>query len=422
MKHRQVVALVAVALFVASCASKERPASAPSSAGSMERTESESAYALDDDVAKTVEEETAKAVPVAALVEGNNRFALDLLKQVDPGEVAYSPYAVSMGGLLLESAAAEKTKEELRAALHLRLEEGIVAQKVGTLREGVGASNSRGFDVGAVQHLWLDRRVGVDGTWSTMVTPTFAPTIENIDLSDADAARATIDESMAAATFDAMETITAKLELGTGNAALALAAAPRGAWDLPFERAMTREAIFTDRDGTKGSRPVMRGSGRFGYYEDGSAQVVAIPYEGGATAIVILPRDGTFERVESGLSYPKFKHYLANLRSKQVDVTLPKVAIDTTIDLIPVFRSMGVAAAFGSEADFSPSMGADSGPIDLWVHQTLFSIDEDGTRAQARSVHSERSDGGVQFEATRSFLVFVRDDDTGQILIVARVT
>lgn len=424
MKMNKRIWLIALLIsFVAACASKERPSESAPATESVERAAKDEAITGEAESATIEDEkEVAKVVPVAALVEGNNHFAIDLLKHVGSGSVAYSPYAVSMGGLMLESAASANTKDELRTALRVRIGEGIVAEKVTTLRENVEPRRPRSFDAGFVHHLWLNDEVAADGAWIQQAQTTFATSVENADMSDAEAARARIDETMAAATVDAISGVSANYEMGSGRAALVLAAAPRGAWELPFERGLTRETIFTNADGTKGNRPVMRGSARLGYYEDGTAQVVALPYEEGATAYLVLPRDGTYDRVESALSWPRLKYLMSSLRSRQVDLTIPKFEIESSHDLVPVLKSMGVTSAFGESADFTAGMGEDGGAIDMIAHKVVFSIDEDGTRAQARSVQAERSDGGVQFEATRPFLVFVRDDDTGQILIVARVT
>jgi serine protease inhibitor len=420
--NKRIIVALAFALTASACAqqSAEKTESAPAGA----RAESDEAVTASERTDRDgVAEEEAKAVPVAALVNGNNQFALDVLKHVDSGTVAYSPYAMSVAGLMLQTGAEGDTREQLRGALRLNLTEDVVDSKVATLRERLQDTTGKGFKVGSTSQVWLANDVSARGEWTQRVTRIFGINVEVGDMSNAQAARTVIDETVASATVNAVENITRDYPLGEGKFAITTAATPGGAWEVPFQRALTTEAIFTNPDGTKGRRPVMRGNGRFPYWENGKMQVVALPYEGDATAIIVLPRDGTFASVEGELSqYPRLSYIVGALRNRQVAVTLPKVDIRTSLDLTTVFKSMGASAAFGDGAEFEPALGADSTAVDLMAHETLFSIDEDGTRAQARAAQSDRSaDGATQFEATRPFLIFVRHNTTGQLLIVARV-
>ncbi len=419
---KKTLLLAVFAAFLASCASKQgedAPASAPYEREERIATEeSGEAAGLDDDL----DQSEAKAVPVSVLVDSNNQFALDVLKHVEGGDIAYSPYAISMAGQMLQSGASGATQQQLRDALRLQMSEDVIDTKVQTLRQNLEPSEARGFKVGLDAQLWMSSNIAVRGEWAQRVANTFGMNLEAGPMANDDASRKRIDETVSAASVNAIPNVTRGYDLGDGKVALTLATAPSGAWAVPFERARTAEAIFTNRDGSKGRRAVMRGNGRFGYWEDGTMQVVGLPYAGNATAVIVLPRDGTFSEVETALSHHKLQFIFSNLRQNEVAVTLPKFEVRTSLDVIPMLKSMGVEAAFSDQAEFGVAMGPDSTAVDLFVHETLFSIDEDGTRAQARTVQRARGGSAKQFEATRPFLMFVRHNTTGQILIVARVT
>jgi serine protease inhibitor len=424
MTHRRPLLLALLALTLASCAkqSAERD-SAPSTMVGSEAEETEAAAERSlDEGAEFAAKDESKAVPVATLVNGNNQFAIDLLKQSGSGPVAYSPYAVSLAGLMLQAGAEDTTRDQLRSALRISIDEDIVDSKVLTLREQLQNKAPRAFDPGVSAQLWVSDDLAVRGDWAQRVTSTFGLSIEAGDMSDPAATRRRIDDTVSAATVNLVQSITSDKKLDGATFAVTVAATPSGAWQVPFARARTKEAIFTNADGTKDRRPVMVGSGRFPYWEDGTMQVVGLPYDDNATAVIVLPRDGTFNDVEAALSHHKMNFVFGNMRNRLVDVTLPKVDIRSSLDIIPILKSMGATDAFGEAAAFGPALGPDTNPVALFMHETVFSIDEDGTRAQARTVqYDESSKGATHFEATRPFLVFVRDNATGQILTVARV-
>src|SRR5205085_3024549 len=65
----------------------------------------------------------------------------------------------------------------------------------------------------------------------------------------------------------------------------------KGAWVEPFEKANTRPEDFHLADGKDISVPTMHQVEEFSYFDEGSFQMVALPYEGGQQSMVIfLPK------------------------------------------------------------------------------------------------------------------------------------
>ena len=107
-------------------------------------------------------------------------------------------------------------------------------------------------------------------------------------------------------------------------------------------------------------------------------------------------------------------------------VLLPKVQIESSYDLIPPLKALGMKIPFvPRSADFSGIAGGSVGRrlyISDALHKTFLKIDEKGTEAAAATgvvISMER--GGPYFRADHPFLALVRDRQTGAILFIGRI-
>jgi serpin B len=190
----------------------------------------------------------------------------------------------------------------------------------------------------------------------------------------------------------------------------------RAAWLHRFDSDYTWNHIFTLLDGTEVSVPIMRGELKFPYYEGPGYRAVELPYVGEEVSMILmLPDEGNFEAFESSLDSQKL--------TAVVDSLQERFSFVSNFDLIPTLRAMGMTEAFNCGANFSGMDGTDDGIpwIDVVVHKTFISVNEDGTEAAAGTgmvmtlgVHDE-------FFANRPFIFAIWDRETGTILFLGRV-
>jgi serpin B len=124
-----------------------------------------------------------------------------------------------------------------------------------------------------------------------------------------------------------------------------------------------------------------------------------------------------------------FQQWLTELDetpAQEIPLIMPKYKLETSYDLVPQCKRLGIKDAFGGEADFS-GMGWEKG--ELWisriVHKAYVDVNEEGTEAAAATAVAMVT-GAVPyhlpFRADHPFLFMIRHNETGAILFMGRMT
>jgi serpin B len=106
---------------------------------------------------------------------------------------------------------------------------------------------------------------------------------------------------------------------------------------------------------------------------------------------------------------------------------MPKFKVAGGTELSEPLSGLGMAQAFGREADFSGIDGTRELFLSKVVHQVVVNLDEEGTEAAAgTAVVITRSLARVSqplvFRVDRPFLYVIRDVKTGAILFLGRIS
>lgn len=111
----------------------------------------------------------------------------------------------------------------------------------------------------------------------------------------------------------------------------------KGNWAKKFNKEATREEPFYLADGTETKCQMMHINGKYKYMEDDTlkAKVLEMPYEGDQMSmLVFLPneRDG-IKHLEQNIGKFDFANYDRNMNKWEVDLSLPRFKIESTIPL-----------------------------------------------------------------------------------------
>ena len=135
--------------------------------------------------------------------------------------------------------------------------------------------------------------------------------------------------------------------------------------------------------------------------------------------LVVVPEEGRFEEIRSGLGQGLFDEIDAAGTVGPFELQIPKWTDDTSIDLMSWLSAIG--AAPGSYPGISP--GAFLGAA---VHGADIAVDEEGTVAGAATALGFELSGPPQPEllvkADKPFLYVIRHTPTGLILFAGQVT
>jgi serpin B len=174
----------------------------------------------------------------------------------------------------------------------------------------------------------------------------------------------------------------------------------------------------------------------FDYFDGGTLQALEIPYQSGdLSMIVFLPRDtGGLPALEESLTASHMKQWLVQLQPvPEVILTLPKFKMTRQFGLEGTLSAMGMSRAFDANAaDFSGMTGNHDLFISAVIHKAFIDVDEKGTEAAAATaVVMEgamampprfRPPPPPVFRADHPFIFLIRDNRSGSILFMGRVT
>ena len=174
---------------------------------------------------------------------------------------------------------------------------------------------------------------------------------------------------------------------------------------------------------------MMQATKEFRYAESPEAQVLELPYAGNVLSmLVLLPRDAnSLAAFERSLSSDKLYAWIRSLRSRQVQLWLPKFKTTSEFSLNQTLAALGMTDAFTSQADFSGMDGTKNLFISAVVHEAFVEVNEEGTEAAAATgvVGTQKGidipEEPVVFRADHPFLFLIRDNRTGSILFLGRI-
>ncbi len=159
-----------------------------------------------------------------------------------------------------------------------------------------------------------------------------------------------------------------------------------GVWETPYYADNIGEQPFFS---SSGSHIVeMMSSEEKVYLTCGRATGFMKDYEGGRYSfLALLPNDGvSLEEYLTALTPEDLLYAVEHGEACSVMATMPKLTLDTSVELQEVLGIMGMTDAFTMDADFSGIEGSKSLYISRILHKTHLQVDEAGTQAGAATV------------------------------------
>lgn len=380
------------------------------------------------------------------LVEGNNAFALDLyeaLATTEDGNLLVSPYSISQALAMTYAGAEGQTAEQMASTLYFTLDQGALPAAFQALNDdlvtrGTADASEYGDPARALliaNGLWGQQTFPFSPEFSQELAEYYGAPLQPADFrNDPEGVRAAINAWVADHTEGKIDGIVPPVGLSPfTRLVLANAIYFYGGWLHTFDESATADDDFHLADGSTASVPFMYQQEELSYADAGDFQVVDLPYQGsGFTFTVILPDEGQFDAVQSGLDAASLDAALAQIETHKLDLYLPKFEFDSSASLAQTLTAMGMTDAFDAyTADFSGMLGDDA-PDPLVIsdvlHKAFISVDEEGTEAAAVTAVIVAAGAGapseeepIEVRVDRPFIFLIRDSETGSILFMGRV-
>jgi serpin B len=378
-----------------------------------------------------------------AVVDGNNQFALALYQKLRGGDgnLFFSPYSVSTALAMTYAGARGETERQMAEAMWYPtsgqvLEKLSIAGKPMTAEEFAGAFggiirdlNAKGgkdaYKLRVANALWGQQ------AFVRLVEAEYGGRIRNVDFVGAtEKARRTINTWVEEQTNGKIKDLISEGAVGLmTRLVLTNAIYFKGNWASQFKEDRTQDAPFTLLDAGTVQVPMMNQKAKFGYAQIDELQVLQLPYVGDELSMVILlPKaaDG-ISQLEQGLTAENLAKWLDDLREREVFVSIPKFKMTSKFSLQTLLAQMGMAQAFTGAADFSGMTGRRDLFISAVIHQAYVDVNEEGTEAAAATgvvmrLTSTMPDRTPVFQADHPFLFLIRDNTSGSILFLGRVS
>jgi serpin B len=380
--------------------------------------------------------EEKKAAPdshdaVSKITQGNTACAMDLYQQLRQEEenLFFSPYSISTALAMVYGGAAGETAQQMAQTLHFDPNDNAFHEHYGRLIEQFNEQGEKeNYKLLVANALWMQEEFGFLEPYLDLTRTHYDAELQTVNfIKAAEEARQTINAWVEDKTEAKIKELFVPGSLDSQiRLVLTNAIYFKGDWAEPFNKELTEDAPFYIAHDKTVQAPLMHRKGDYRYAEKEGLQVLQLPYKGDELSmVVLLPEQGGLRHFDEDLTTETLKGWTSDLKSKEVDVFLPKFKMTSRFVLNDTLGRMGMEQAFSPAADFSKMTGGRDLYISQVVHKAYVDVNEEGTEAAAATGVAMRLTAMPSpppvFRADRPFLFLIKDTKTGAILFMGRV-
>ena len=390
--------------------------------------------------ARQVAQPSADAV--AKLARSSNAFGFDLYQRLrrQPGNLVISPASITTALAMTWGGAEGETAAQMREVLHL---EGA-ADEVMTLSGQLAGSlqdPARPVVFRIANQLFCEQTYKLVPAFVAKTRAFFGAPVELLDFKKKpEPSRVHINQWVEEKTRHRIRNlippgkVMPDTRLVLVNAIYFL-----GDWDDPFNHDETRPMPFHLTASEARDVPTMNNRGGFRIAQKDGVTALEIPYKGGELSMMLLLPDAIdgLAAVEGTLDAKKIDGLASAMKIELVWVALPKFEVNPgeSLALGENLKALGMPLAFDPNlADFTgianPPNPAQRLVIGEVFHKGFVKVDEKGTEAAAATavmalevgVAPGGGGGPRPFQVDRPFLFLIRDNASGLVLFMGRVS
>lgn len=365
----------------------------------------------------------ADGVAVDSVVDGFNRFALDLHRAAGDGtdNVLVGPYSLATALALTMAGTAGSTRADLAALLGVsEIERSALDPAINALDLILEDRATNKLALKTANRLFVLPGLPLKKEFLDIAMGDYGAPVTEADFATrGDEVVAQVNGWVSEQTDGFLDTLVDSFDPGT-VIALVNAVFLKAKWSVTFTDKSTGQ--FTTRDGQTVDVPMFGHDDFLPQYHDFESGVTAVemPYDGGnISMVVIMAQD--MDRFEESLDTAALGKILNGLREEGIHLALPKWEFEKKIDALKLLAPLGLPTGPG---DFSPMFeGGDSG--DFYIaqvdHKARIEVDETGTTAAAASDVAVAGSHGPTISIDRPFFYIIRDRGSGTILFAGTV-
>ena len=362
-----------------------------------------------------------------SLIVGNTQFAFDLYRKLHQGNgnLFFFPYSISMALAMVYTGSNGKTEEQMASVLHFEFAPYDLIPVFGALHSQLLGRGTGSFQLRLANSLWWQEGYALRQVYLKTLRKRFGATVESLDFSTTpEKSPAMINDRVSRHSNGKIKELLPQGSI-TSLTGLVLANAIyfRATWKERFNADYTSNSPFHMLNGGQVIVPMMEQITPFAYTATGGVQVVELPYIGEQFSMVILlPARGQFEDFTSSATADRVTDILEHLRIQMVQVYMPRFEFRSSFELSAVLDKLGMRDAFIlGRANFRGMTLDRAIFLEDVHHQTVVSVDENGTYAAAGTAAEMVWPDVPTVRLNRPFIFLIRNVETGSILFIGQV-
>ncbi|MDD5530809.1 MAG: serpin family protein [bacterium] len=367
------------------------------------------------------------------LATANKGFALDLYANLknNEGNLLFSPYSISTALAMTYAGAKGNTKTQMAKVLHFGFLDSASLHPAFKDLIAETQSKNKNYRLNIANALWGQKGYKFLDEFLKVTKINYGAGLKKVDFGNTESARKTINNWVEKQTKNKIKDL---IKPGFLNAdtrlVLTNAIYFKGNWVNEFDKNETKKAPFYVKPGKEVQVRMMSQKENFNFIETDNFQTIELPYKGGNLSMfVILPKkiDGLAE-LENAIVFDSLNKWIVSLQNQEVSVYFPQFKMTSEFSLAEVLTSMGMSDAFSlPPADFSGMTENKELFISAVIHKAFIDVNEKGTEAAAATavVMTKCSMPTKQipiFRADHPFIFLIRDNRSGSILFLGRLT
>ena len=335
----------------------------------------------------------------------------------------YSAYSLNVALGMCQAGSNTLTKEELTTALCLPPDSDEYYQKL----INIASDDGKEFKLKIANALWVDNKLNLKDDFSEKTKKVFAATASTVDFENGEESTDLINKWASDNTEEKISKVLSPESVNCDTRlVLTNAVYFKGDWESEFDKGLTADRAFFNC----GNVPTMWDQRNVKYYEDDNLKAIELDYKGNELSmIVMLPTEQHTGNIDNSFeaTYNNITSYFdsRNCYGEDTIVQIPKFKLETSYDLIPCLKDMGVELAFGTDADFS-NISDLKLYITSIIQKAFVNVDEKGTEAAAvtavvMGLESCCVSRPKEFIADHPFVICIRHKATNTILFSGRI-
>lgn len=365
----------------------------------------------------------------ARVIETNNEFGLELLKEVlaaeEEANIMISPASVSMALGMAYNGAESSTRDAFEEVLNY---DGLSREEINEItRELIHVllTNVNGNLLEIANSMWYNEGFPVEPEFINLNSHYFDAEVRELDFTSADAVK-TINDWVNDKTHGRIEEIIDSIDPAV-MMYLINAIYFNCVWEVEFDRDDTHQANFYNEDGSLyGQVDMMQLESDFKIANMASFRAIELPYKTGKFSMFLfLPaEENSVNQLVQELDGATWNNWMSSfIEQEDFNIYLPRFEFEYKRSLKDDLKTMGLDIAFNDQADFS---GISSLPLHIAdvLHKTYIKVNEEGTEAAAvTAVEMELTSIQPLSELrfNRPFLFAITENSSKSILFVGKV-